>query len=741
MARKALIVACSKFDDDRLADLPELPALAAELAAVLGDSTIGRYEVTVALDPTALEFRRRISRLFKDVGPADTVLLYIGGHGMNTAPGGLRFAASDTRLSSPVVNFVPAELVEDLLDHTSCGNAVVVLDCDHAELFRSPRPLRPTFARLIVASEPVASRGMLADFTATLIEGLRTGIADLGLDGVITGEDLSRYLVDFTGQRPPAVMWAGPLGELHIADNPSSRRQKSDLPPLPGAAAEVRPDADVDWTSDSPARDDLLHREDLAALLADQLIEIQLKQPDSSFLVHLDGAWGTGKSTLLNFIRPNLEKNFLLVEFDAWRQARLAHPWWTLLTAARDEIAADLGWWRAKVLRVRESFNRVRRTGAQYVFALGVLALFAGGLAFWLWPAKGTAAGWNEAAKVVTAVLAATIPLWTGSLIASRYLLWNSARGAKLFEQSGTNPMTEVSAHFSWLLGRSKKPVVFLVDDLDRCGQEQVVDLLDTVQTLFRDSSRQAPFFVVAADGAWLRKSYETKYTTFDECVARPGKPLGYLFLDKLFQLTVPMPLVTSSLRKLYVDRLLQVADPADAQVAAEVDSLRERLTSDRGQEREILELLDESSSAAKAEVVGDAARALYQPGTRKRTEHALRKFAPLLGDNPRGMKLFVNTYSVFRAIRTLEGNTVGTDTLALWCIVRVRWPDLFDHLQANPPAVAGVLDPILVGDHFPERLQDVAASAEVREVMASPMGGPLFEDRIKQCCGDLGGD
>ncbi|MBE8517173.1 hypothetical protein ILP97_06565 [Amycolatopsis sp. H6(2020)] len=48
------------------------------------------------------------------------------------------------------------------------------------------------------------------------------------------------------------------------------------------------------------------------------------------------------------------------------------------------------------------------------------------------------------------------------------------------------------------------------MDDLDRCPHAQVVDLLDTVQTLFRDALRRAgardvaaPFFVVAADGAW----------------------------------------------------------------------------------------------------------------------------------------------------------------------------------------------------------------------------------------------
>ncbi|WP_152521553.1 hypothetical protein [Amycolatopsis decaplanina] len=50
-----------------------------------------------------------------------------------------------------------------------------------------------------------------------------------------------------------------------------------------------------------------------------------------------------------------------------------------------------------------------------------------------------------------------------------------------------------------------------------------------------------------------------------------------------------------------------------------------------------------------------------------------LRKFAPLPRDNPRGTKLFVDTYSVFRAIRTL--------------------------------------DPILAADHFPEPLREVATS------------------------------
>ena len=145
-----------------------------------------------------------------------------------------------------------------------------------------------------------------------------------------------------------------------------------------------------------------------------------------------------------------------------------------------------------------------------------------------------------------------------------------------------------------------------------------------------------------------------------------------------------------------------------------------------------------EASPAAKAEVAGDAALALIQPEVVQRTEHELRKFRPLLGENPRGMKHFFNTYSIFRCVRTLEGNTPSRDTLALWSIVRMRWPSLFDYLETCPDAVTGVLEPILVADHLPAELHAVAVSAPVREVFTSALGGPLTATAIRQCAGIL---
>lgn len=103
---------------------------------------------------------------------------------------------------------------------------------------------------------------------------------------------------------------------------------------------------------------------------------------------------------------------------------------------------------------------------------------------------------------------------------------------------------------------------------------------------------------------------------------------------------------------------------------------------------------------------------------TREHTEHALRKFAPLLSPNPRSTKLFLNTYTMLRAVRTLEGITVESDTLALWTILRVRWPAVADYLQHDPDAVKGILEPLWCTELLPTELHAAAKSLELRRIV-----------------------
>ncbi|MEA5366313.1 FxSxx-COOH system tetratricopeptide repeat protein [Amycolatopsis sp., V23-08] len=501
---------------------------------------------------------------------------------------------------------------------------------------------------------------------------------------------------------------------------------------------EGRVGTDVDWSTDAPAEIDLLKRDALAEVLTGRLRETRRRDPRTSFLVHLDGAWGSGKSTLLHLLGRRLSTaGFLVVWFDAWQHSRLSPPWWALLTTLRQDIARDRSWWARRWLYVRETLERARRSGAPYLLALIVLAVLAGGIGLLVKWALGNAQPVGDLLKTVGPVVTALGVLWAGARVAGRVLLWDSARGARLFEQSDTNPMMRVAEHFDWLLRRSRKPVVFFIDDLDRCQDEYVVELLEAVQTLVRDAPRIRPgvedlpsaaFFVVAADGSWLRRAYTSQYGDADL--------LGYQFLEKLFQLTVPMPSLSAATQRHFLGGLLGLKTDASSADSRRIAEARSRVEAATGDEDLILESLLDTPPELRDTVVTDAARAFDAAETRAHTEHTLRKFAPMLSPNPRSTKLFLNTYTIMRAVRTLEGITVDGDTLALWTIIRIRWPSIAHFLERNPDAVKGILEPLWCSDLFPAELQETARSEELRSVVGHPEGGPLTAVAIRHCCG-----
>jgi len=270
---------------------------------------------------------------------------------------------------------------------------------------------------------------------------------------------------------------------------------------------------------------------------------------------------------------------------------------------------------------------------------VSLLLVAAAGVFLLLRPRQLDSKTAGDLAKTATAVLAAVATLWAGALVAGRFLLWESARGAKLFEQSNTNPMQEVADHFAWLLRRVGRPVVFLIDDLDRCAEGYVVELLDAVQTLLRDAPRRVlredtrgfeTYFVIAADGAWIRTSYEVTYQTFASAVAEPGRPLGYLFLDKLFQLTVPVPALSAQAQAAYLKALLHtIAATTEPAVQAEVQVVRKNVQESTS-EGQVVEALRQASPSVRHLVAEAAVDRLSAPEVEATTEHALQRFAPL---------------------------------------------------------------------------------------------------------------
>ncbi|WP_324924258.1 P-loop NTPase fold protein [Actinophytocola sp.] len=569
-----------------------------------------------------------------------------------------------------------------------------------------------------------ARAGGVRSVTTAVLDGVSTVVVG-GNDGVIRlwdpHTDASTTLAGHTGpvgtvasgslDGRPIVVSGGHDGTVRIWGNPVADQ--------------------VDWLSDAPSHRDLLHRKPLARAIATRLRKMNDEEPDTSFLVHIDGPWGAGKSTLLNFLGTELRDDFVTVPFDAWREAGVGPAWWALLTALRESVRTRHRWPARLWLRAAESAARLRRVGAPFFLALALLVTLVSGI--WLFT-PASLEGLQDTASTIAGVLASVGILWAGSLVAGRFLLWDSARGARLFEQNNTNPMLEVTRHFGWLLRRSSKPVVFLVDDLDRCPDSYVVELLDSVQTLVRDAGTPSAHVVVAADGAWIRTSYELHYATFAAAVAEPGRPLGYLFLDKFFQLRVPVPTIDATRQRQYLRELLRgPAAVARTTLAQEESRVRRQL--DRSvTEAQVVETLRGTSDEVRDRVAGAALDKLTTPEAVAASEHSLQRFAVLLPPNPRTMKRFVNTYSAMRAVRTLEGNPVRVESLALWTIIEIRWPGLADHLRARPRDIG------LVGDDeprdLPATLRPLFTDPALRLLIGFDPAAPLDAGVIRSCLG-----
>ena len=217
--RKALIVANSFYEDPGLSTLRSPGADARELAAVLRDARVAGFEVEQVVDQPEATVRRRIAEFFADRDRDDLLLLHISCHGLKDMRGRLFLAARDTELRSLSATAVPTSFVADQMNETASRQVVLILDCCYSGAFATGAVMRGDSQ--VHISEPFSSgsggrmvltastateysfegerlTGATATpsvFTAALVEGLRTGEADLDSDGDITIDELYSYIL------------------------------------------------------------------------------------------------------------------------------------------------------------------------------------------------------------------------------------------------------------------------------------------------------------------------------------------------------------------------------------------------------------------------------------------------------------------------------------------------------------------------------------------------------------------
>jgi hypothetical protein len=425
-----------------------------------------------------------------------------------------------------------------------------------------------------------------------------------------------------------------------------------------------------------------------------------------------------------------------VIRFDAWQYQRVAPPWWWLIKAidqqlrarlARLDGAKGLRRWRRRDYRWRSRL--LLDDLAVAVPPILVAVLLAVGA--WLVSGKHGVVEILQWAATAVAAVTAVVGLGYSAVNAlRRHLLVASPAGARAVLQT-SDPMTELMERYRFLIESTGTDVAILIDNLDRCRADYVVELLEGIQTLFKDELRETTqamvLYVVAADRGWLCDSYLTVYDEFKESTREPGRPFGQAFLDKVFDFSLRIPTVPAA-TSLAAERASEHALGAKAEhiMAAERElDVRSRLIELERADAPAGRDPGPPNQDLRRHAVRRLAALEYASMSRScpDTEDELRELAAIAEPGPEILRHLFTGYCVQRTVLLLSGHAIDCDAnairrLALWTILTLRWPLLTDWLKQNPDGIAALRD----------RAAPTPADGEIAAVFALPEATRLGE-------------
>ena len=240
---------------------------------------------------------------------------------------------------------------------------------------------------------------------------------------------------------------------------------------------------DIEVPKDAPFRNDLLKRREPAKILTQIVGSI-----DGPCVLAIDAAWGTGKTTFLKIWSQHLRnEGFPVVEFNAWETDFAGDPFVALSTELTDafqkyqeNLPAD------KIAVVREAAKEVLRRAVPGVIRLATAGILDVG---------------QLAEKEIGQALASYAEYQL-----ARYR--NERESVEKFRTVLQEMATTLSK------GRDGRPLVVVIDELDRCRPSYAIELLEVAKHLF---TVDHIVFALAVNRAELAQSVKALYgASFD---------------------------------------------------------------------------------------------------------------------------------------------------------------------------------------------------------------------------------
>jgi hypothetical protein len=344
------------------------------------------------------------------------------------------------------------------------------------------------------------------------------------------------------------------------------------------------------------------------------------------------------------------------------------------------------------------------------------------------------------------------------------------------------DPIGRFRNTFQRILEHAARPVLLIVDDIDRCEPRAVVEILRGFQTIVRSSRL---FVLVLGDRSWIEKAHEIYHKDFAGITVGTESRLGERFVEKMFQLSFTLPAMKPEIRERFTRAVLDgvlegradgesntgtgIAAPAggggaaDMPVASDTDVLREleQKVGEAIDKFATVEKREEQVNLAKQEAVERGAEkahvdalantklvaaAASDPGYERQVANVLFELAARLPNNPRQIKRIINAFAIYETVgrfyfdyqlgtdKTAENGEVGARRwrqLAIWVTLATEWPDTWRALAREPRLIdAAYADDLAERSGIRKALLDSLSSEEARKT-AEVIIHRLTHDRL----------
>jgi len=456
-------------------------------------------------------------------------------------------------------------------------------------------------------------------------------------------------------------------------------------------------------------------------------------------------------------IRAGIERNrwpeqarkpWIPAYYNAWRDQYVQPPWWHIFltivasieSSLKEDIPGPFGFqslWRLlriKFVRLRyQIFNTKIRNQLNLmalITAAILVAWWAGIFGHLLSYASDEIKKWAEQATAILAI--------GGFSIATLFSILSQSFTPDLdftaeHKQIGVrDPIGRFRTALKSILAAVERPVLLIIDDIDRCDPKSVVEVLRGFQTIIRSPRL---FVLVLGDRSWIEKAHEIHHKDFSGIAVGTENTLGERFVEKLFQLSFILPVMTPEIRYQYTQEVIgtalssQVARP-QAQVSTPgqpepvMISMKQKQVALRDIEQKFAEAnradtvserekrVDEiqketeafaaQSGVTKEEVATLASKALVAAAAsdstyQRQVANVLFGLAASLPNNPRQIKRIINAFAVYEAVGRLyfnyrltesgnhEGQSRRWRQLAIWTTLATEWPQTWRSLAREP--------------------------------------------------------